>query len=179
MKAPCSVWIKPEGASLKIDSILVPIDFSSSSADALESAAMLASLGKDNDCFALHVFFNEATVTYDEYEEVIRGQEAKAFAKFIAPINLHGVEVKPLYEESANVAHAIERVAERQHINLVVMGTRGRSRSAAILLGSETDHVISESIVPVLAIKHFGARLNMLQALLDKRFLNRSGNRYS
>ncbi len=179
MKAPCSVWIKPEGAPLKIDNLLVPIDFSAPSADALESATMLVSQGKGNGCFALHVYFNEASVTYDEYDEVIRGQEMEAFSKFIAPINLHGIEVKPLFEESANVAHAIERVAESQQIDLVVMGTRGRSRSAAVLLGSETEHVIAESIVPVLAVKHFGARLNLLQAILDKKFLSRGGNRTS
>ena len=50
-----------------------------------------------------------------------------------------GVELSPHFEEGANVAHAIERVAEREAADLIVMGTRGRSRSAAILLGSVTE----------------------------------------
>lgn len=179
MKAPCSVWIKPENAAQKIERILVPIDFSTPSADALELATTLAAMGGTRQCLALHVYFNDAPVSYDDYDEVIRGREASAFDQFISPLNLHGIEVKPLFEDCASVAHAIERVADRHQIDLVVMGTRGRSRSAAVLLGSETEHVITESIVPVLAVKHFGARLNLLQALLDKRFLHRSGNKYS
>ncbi len=179
MKAPCSVWVKPENAPRRIDRILIPIDFSDSSADALELATNLSALGGSGQCLALHVYFNDAAISYDDYDQVIRGKEESVFAEFISPINLHGVEVTPLFEECASVAHAIERVAGRHQIDLVVMGTRGRSRSAAVLLGSETEHTIAESIVPVLAVKHFGARMNLLQALLDKRFIHRSGNKFS
>ena len=48
------------------------------------------------------------------------------------------------------------------------MGTRGRSRSAAILLGSVTEETIIETGLPLLAVKHFGARMGVLQALLDR-----------
>ena len=78
--------------------------------------------------------------------------------------------VPPLFEEGANVAHVIHRVAERQGCDLVVMATRGRSRSAAILLGSVTEEMIIETRVPLLVVKHFGPHLGVLQALLDRRF---------
>jgi hypothetical protein len=65
-------------------------------------------------------------------------------------------------------------VAEREDADLIVMGTRGRSRSAAILLGSVTEETIRQTRIPLLAAKHFGARLGVLQALLDRRFLKRS-----
>jgi sulfate permease, SulP family len=50
------------------------------------------------------------------------------------------------------------------------MATRGRSRSSSILLGSVTEEMILETRVPILVVKHFGARLGVLQALLDRRF---------
>jgi nucleotide-binding universal stress UspA family protein len=179
MKAPCSVWMVPEGSAATLKRVLVPVDFSEPAADAVSVATALANLSGERDCIGLHVYFNEAATTYDEYDEVIRGREKEAFSRFIAPINLHGVYVKPLFEEGANVAQVIGRVAEKHGVDLIVMGTRGRSRSAAILLGSETEHTIMESRIPVLAVKHFGARLNMLQALLDKRLRNRGGVRFS
>lgn len=176
MKAPCSVWSAPEGSTPRFDRVLAPIDFSAPAADALGVATSIAAAAGASECLALHVYFNEAVTVYDGYDAVIRGRETEAFERFIAPIDRNGVRVRPIFEEAANVAHAIQRVAARDSINLVVMGTRGRSPSAAVLLGSETEHTIIESQIPVLAVKHFGARINILQALLDKRFLNKSAH---
>ena len=56
-----------------------------------------------------------------------------------------------------------------------MMATRGRSQSAAILLGSVTEEMIIETPMPLLAVKHFGARMGVLQALLDRRFWQQGG----
>jgi nucleotide-binding universal stress UspA family protein len=170
MKAPCSVWMVPEDSLARLRRILVPIDFSEHAADTMRVATSMARLSGHTDCLALHVYFNEAVITYEEYDQVIRGQEEQAYRQFIAPINCQGVTVTPLIEEGANVAHVIGRVAEQRGVDLIVMATRGRSRSAAILLGSVTEEMIIETRVPLLAVKHFGARLGVLQALLDRRF---------
>ena len=170
MKAPCSVWLVPAGSRAKVDRILVPVDFSEPAADSLRVATSMAKSLGHKECLALHAYFNEATVTYEGYDRVLRGEEAEAFRAFIAPIDCQGVGVTPIFEESANVAHAIERVAEKHGVDLVVMGTRGRSRSAAILLGSVTEEMIASAKLPLLAVKHFGARLGVVQALLDRRF---------
>jgi nucleotide-binding universal stress UspA family protein len=174
MKAPCSVWMVPEGAPVSLRHILTPLDFSQHSADTLNVATSLARAGRAA-CTALHVYFNEAVTTYEEYDQVLRGQEREAYDKFIAGQGTQGVAVRPVFEESSHVAHAIGRVAEREDADLIVMGTRGRSRSAAILLGSVTEETIIESRLPLLAVKHFGARMGVLQALLDKRLLGSGG----
>jgi len=174
MKAPCSVWMVPEGSPATIRRILVPIDFSDHAEDTLRVAVALARIS-GAACVPLHVYFNEAVVTFEGYDQILRGEEAQAYEKFVAPIDCQGVDVTPLFEEGANVAHVIGRVAERVAADLIVMGTRGRSRSAAILLGSVTEETILEARVPLLAVKHYGARLGVLQALLDRRFLRGGG----
>ena len=78
--------------------------------------------------------------------------------------------VTPIFREGINVAHTIHRVAREQNVDLKVMATRGRSRSATILLGSVTEGVIIEARTPVLVVKHFGARLSLLQVLLGRTF---------
>lgn len=178
MKAPCSVWMVPGGAAADIRRILVPIDFSGHAADTLRVATRLAQRLGLKECLALHVYFNEATVTFEGYDTVIRGQEDKAFRDFLTPIDCRGVCVTPLFEEGANVAHAIGRVAEREGVDLIVMGTRGRSRSASILLGSVTEDTIIDTRIPLLVVKHFGARMGVLEALLDKSFRQRRGPRF-
>src|SRR5262249_14911459 len=156
-----------------LERILVPIDFSDHSADTLRVATSLARLTGHGECLVLHVYFNEAPATFEEYDQVLRGREDEAYRKFIAPIDCQGVWVTPRFEEGANVPHVINRVAAQRGCDLVVMATRGRSRSASILLGSVTEETITETRVPLLVVKHYGARLGLLQALLDRAFLQK------
>jgi len=169
MKAPCSVWMVPEGSTPTFGTILVPVDLSAPSADAMVVATGLAALAGEAECVALHVFTNEA-VTYEGYDEVLRGQERAAYDRFITPLDTHGVGVRPVFAEGVDVAGVVDHVAERERADLVVVATRGRSTSAAILLGSVAEDVIIQSTRPVLVVKHFGAHLSVLQALLDRRF---------
>ena len=76
------------------------------------------------------------------------------------------------------MARAILRVAESYRADLVVMGTRGRTRAAAMLIGSETEHTLQESGGPVLAVKRLGSHLRFVEALLDPRFRHREGPRF-
>ena len=170
MKAPCSVWIVPEDGPTRLRRILIPVDFSEHAADAVCMATSLARLNGGTDCIVLHVYFNEAVTTYDGYDEVLRGREQEAYQEFIAPIDRQNVRLTPLFEEGVNVGHVIGRVAKEREVDLIVMATRGRSRSAAILLGSVTEEMIREASVPMLVVKHLGARMGVLQALLDRRF---------
>ena len=174
MKAPCSVWMVPESATAAIRRILVPIDFSDHAEDTLRVAVSLARLC-GAECLPLHVYFNEAVITYEEYDQVLRGEEEAAYRKFVAPIDVSGVVMSPIFEEGPNVADTIERVAHRVGADVIVMGTRGRSRSAAILLGSVTEETMLNTRLPLLAVKHFGAWMSLVQALLDPRF--RKGGR--
>ena len=74
---------------------------------------------------------------------------------------------------------SILRIAMEQSCDLIVMATRGRSPSAAVLLGSETEHCLMATPIPLLAVKHFGARLSLLQALRDQRFRKRGEERFT
>jgi len=179
MKAPCSIWLVPDGSPSSLQRILAPVDFSPRAADALQVATMVAAAAGWDELHALHVRFNPASVTFDEYEEIEMASEHDAFALFVAPIDLHGIHVKPIFEEGSRVATTIRRVAADMGSDLIVMGTRGRSAASAVLLGSETEQVIVESDVPVLAVKHFGARRRFLEVLLDPRVRLRGDQRFT
>lgn len=179
MKAPCSVWMAPDQSPPTIQRILVPIDFSRKSADTLSAATALAEFAGLDELIALHVAFNSALVTFDEFDEILAEDRDRAWGLFVAPINLHGVWVKPQFIDSAHVAQTIIRTAVELSSDLIVMGTRGRSPSAAVLLGSETEQCMMTTPIPLLAVKHFGARLSLLQALRDERFRRRGDERFT
>lgn len=170
MIGSCSVWLVPEGAPDRISRILAPIDFSDHSADGLSQAAAIAALTDVDECYALHVHFDPSTVRYDEHIDEVRNRESEAFREFLKPVNRHGVECIPLFDESSNVASAILRNADDRGVDLIVMSTRGRSRAASILLGSVTSQTLTASPVPILVVKHFGAQLSLFQVLRDRRW---------
>ena len=169
MIAPASVWLVPEGSPAKIEDILVPIDFSDHSADALAVAVHIARCRGLRSVRAVHVFFDPSTIRYDEHVEEIRGQEEAAFERFIAPIDRQGVEVEPVFIEGTRTADDILSLADRSGTDLVVMNTRGRSRAASVLLGSVTSDTMANTRVPLLAVKHFGSRMTLREALLNHR----------
>ena len=169
MVAPCSVWLVPEGAPAEISGILVPTDFSSHSADALSVAVKIARATGVAQCQALHVYFDPSTVRFDEHLDEILGQEEQAFKEFLASVDTLGVEVEAMFHESTHPCQAILRIAERSGTDLIVMNTRGRSQAASVLLGSTTSETITETTVPILAVKHFGSRMTLLDALVSHR----------
>lgn len=165
MIAPCSVWLVPEEAPISITSILAPIDFSDHAADSLSVATSIARAAGLEECLALHVFSDPLTIRYDERINEIRHNETEAFQKFVTPVDRNGVEVVPTFMEGNDVGNTILHAAKRHGSDLLVMNTRGRSRSASILLGSVTSQVMEECPIAVLAVKHFGAMMNLYQAL--------------
>ncbi|MEX2137636.1 MAG: universal stress protein [Pirellulales bacterium] len=170
MVAPCSVWLAPEGSPPRISNILVPTDFSNHSADALSVAAAIArSAGLDN-VQALHVYFDQSSIRFDEHVDEVLGQEEAAFHRWVAGVDTHGVAVEPVFHESAHPPQAILRVAERYQSDLIVMNTRGRSQAASVLLGSTTSDTMAATTIPLLAVKHYGSRMTLLEALLNHRF---------
>jgi nucleotide-binding universal stress UspA family protein len=170
MKAPCSVWMAPDSSSSGVRRIIVPIDFSRHAADTMGVAVALARLAGPAECLALHVYFDESVARFEGLDRVLREEAAQSFQKFMAPIDHGDVAVKLLVEEGANVANAIVRTAAQHEADLIVMGTRGRSRSASILLGSVAEETIIATRIPLLAVKHFGAQLGLLQVLLRREF---------
>jgi SulP family sulfate permease len=173
MKAPCSVWMLPENSPGTISKILVPVDFSDCSADALRTAAAVAVSQGLGEVTTVHVYFDDAVVSYEEHASVVLEEQQSQFTHFLSRLNLGDVEVKTIWKENPNIGETIARTAQEQQCDLIVMGTRGRSQSAAILLGSETEQALTDSTIPTLAVKHFGPHLGILEALLDRRFHRR------
>jgi nucleotide-binding universal stress UspA family protein len=178
MKAPCSIWMVPDGSKAKLDRIIAAVDFSPTSAQALVVATSIAERRRLGWCEALHVYFEQSLAGVDEYRADIRGREEEAFAEFVKDLNLHGVKVKPRFEESPNISHAIARAVAEDRADLVVMGTRGMTPAASILLGSQTEHTLMETQVPVLVVKQKGERLGFVKLWLEHALGSHPGPRF-
>lgn len=174
IKAPCSVWLVPEGSSPRITGIVAAVDLSMPSALALSLATLVASRAGVRECTALHVQ-QPSSIGFDLVE---REDAERALERFLLPLDLHGVNVRTHIEEAGTVSGPVQALVEQRQLDLIVVGTRGRSPSAAVLLGSESEHVLVESKVPVLITKEPGERIGVLRALLDREFQPRYRPRF-
>ena len=64
-----------------------------------------------------------------------------------------GVTVKAVIAKSDLVAEAVISAAKKHKCDLIVMASHGRKGIKRLLLGSETQHVLTHSHIPVLVLR--------------------------
>lgn len=64
-----------------------------------------------------------------------------------------GISVKTLITKSDLIAESIIASADKQKADLIVMASHGRRGIKRLLLGSETQHVLTHSQIPVLVLR--------------------------
>ena len=63
------------------------------------------------------------------------------------------IKVKTVVVKSDLIAEAIVATAKKQGCDLIVMASHGRKGIKRLLLGSETQHVLTQSTIPVLVLR--------------------------
>lgn len=175
-KAPCSVLILPQGREAKITKVLVPVDFSENSAEAMEVAIAFASASGVPSIDCLHVYrvptgYHKTGKSYEAFAEIMKGHAENYFRTFVSAFDLKGVVINPIFESANNPAKAIKKVVQDRGADLLVMGALGRSAAAAVLLGSVTERTIRTTDVPLIAVKKKGTGMSLLDVLLKETVL--------
>ena len=67
--------------------------------------------------------------------------------------NEKNIQIKTEIISSTNIAGCIVEYAKESYIDLIVIGTRGRSGFKKLLLGSVASHVVTYAHCPVLVVK--------------------------
>ncbi|MCS4542042.1 MAG: universal stress protein [Euryarchaeota archaeon] len=136
-----------------IRKILLPTDGSPLAELAIEPAIDIAKQ-KKAEIVALHV--TEVPMSIVELD--LRNEEFKFKEPIENPLfkieeeaKKYGVKVKKIIEKGP-VMEKILEVAEKENVDLIVMGTKGRSGTKK-LLGSIADGVITYGLCPVLAVR--------------------------
>ena len=137
------------------DEILVPTDGSDTSKRAIEHAVDLASK-YDARVHALYVVDTSVYATLETGAEMVMEaleEEGEAAVKAVEDAAAaDGVEV--ITEVTTGSAHdAIMEYAADNDVDLIVMGTHGRTGLDRYLLGSVTERTVRASDVPVLTVR--------------------------
>ncbi|MBA2961564.1 MULTISPECIES: universal stress protein [Ramlibacter] len=143
--------------------ILVATDDSELSRKAIQAAIGLASTHKA-ELYVLHVvpryptaYFEGAVVLAPDDVARVEKQWSEAGQQLVDGITREaqaaGVTAKSLLVHSDAVAEAVIAAARKQECDLIVMASHGRRGMQRVLLGSETQHVLTHSSTPVLVLR--------------------------
>lgn len=186
MVAPCSVGVIPAGYPATLSHLMIAVDFSEAAVDTLRWATDLVGGDPTVRRTALHVMTNESTDLFAGTETA--QEQAAMMRRVLGDAHQDRGTIETLLAsiertsdvgrshtfspaaaiQGADVAQTILCQAGTAGADCLALGSRGRSRSASILLGSVTEKVIERATLPVLVRKHGGRNLSLPSILLGR-----------
>lgn len=155
------------GSRISLKNVLFLTDFSEASEAALPCAADIAR-AYGAKIFALHVFkpapcmctgAELAEVAIEAEEEMVKAAILRLEAQ------LTGVEYELIVERDGDIWPPAQQAIKDHKIDLIVLGTHGRTGAEKLLLGSVAEEIFRHALVPALtigpgarAIPHNGGR---------------------
>ncbi len=158
-EAPCDLWMQPV-EFVSPERLLVPVDLSEPSLEALRRALALASrLGARLSVLHCHqapaLLYAPTNLGYPVLapgfdEEALRSSIEARYRQVLAGVDWRGVEHEVLFVEGEPTAAIRERAGD---FDLVVLGSHGRTGLARAVLGSVAYTVLKHAEVPVLVVR--------------------------
>ena len=142
---------------MKINKILLPIDGSEASFKTAKYAIALANQ-INASIIMLHVItvpdFPRYLKSIDVYYEEVK-KEVENWFDMIADLwQSKNLKIKTKIVTGVfSVVESIVEVADKENVNIIVIGSRGRSQFKKLLLGSVTNGVVTHAKCPVLVVK--------------------------
>jgi nucleotide-binding universal stress UspA family protein len=137
--------------------ILFATDFSPSAGAAWKRCLALAR-ACDARVLVVHVVPSLAQAqtvrwAYQEMEAEIRRDADRQLKKLVAAARKAGVRASALLASALPAHEAIGRAAKARKIDLIVVGTHGRTGMAGALIGSVASRIVATAPCPVLTVR--------------------------
>ena len=162
-KATCPVLTVPPPAiatsRLPFKRLLCPVDFSESSISALQFGLSIAQASSAR-LTILHVFEwptddeLSARPTFDvaEFRRQVETDTRHSLDALVPDEGRNWCEPGPRLSYGKPYRQILS-IAEAEHVDLIVMGVRGRNALDLMLFGSTTNHVVRQASCPVLTLR--------------------------
>ena len=104
--------------------------------------------------YVLHLWRHPVPVSSEDARATLHDlRQQLSFSPDAAAGQLLEVKVKPVTVKSDLISEAIIATAKRNKCDLIVMASHGRRGIKRLLLGSETQQVLTHSHIPVLVLR--------------------------
>ncbi|MEW6658585.1 MAG: universal stress protein [Thermodesulfobacteriota bacterium] len=143
--SPFNVLVIPLNATVAFDRIMIASDGSPCSQAAFQEALALAGR-RESKLLGVSVATEEGEIP--RAEEIVQ--------QMLAAANQAGVPFQGVVPQGQPADDGIIQVALRNEVDLIVVGSHGRTGFKRLLMGSVTERVIGQSPCPVLVVKKGG-----------------------
>jgi nucleotide-binding universal stress UspA family protein len=172
--AHASMILVPETSKPQINSILVPLDYSKFSFMALEQAQQLAdetgaTITLQNVYFVPSGYHSTGK-SYEEFADIMKKNAEKNYSEFAKEHGFDEDKYTCVYslDENAEPSDKIFEKAEEDKMDLIVMGSKGRTGIASILVGSIAEKLIQrDNSIPLLIVKDKKENMGFFEAILN------------
>jgi len=143
---------------VSIKKVLCPVDYSACSENAFKYAVHIART-ESARLYLMHVidirsFGHESPLDFDAPkpgDDVIRRIKEELVRK--AADEVKGVDIESIVVVGVPVKDILS-VAKEKKVDLIVMGTHGRTGVPHVVIGSVAENVVRKAPCPVLAVRH-------------------------
>lgn len=173
-KAPCSTLFVTENAKLRLKKVLLPTDFSEYSKMAFEEVKYFHNEFPGTKILVQHIYkvplgYYTTGKSFEEFAQIMENNSRKEYENYIKSINAADLPLEPHFTlgEHNNASRLINDLADKEEVDLVIIGAKGHTRASALLLGSTTEKFMKmENRTPVLVLKNKGETLGFLETVL-------------
>jgi nucleotide-binding universal stress UspA family protein len=174
--AQCSIALISNSFAKALDSefqMMVSVDFNESSLNATKMAEIIRD-ANDAKVLIHHVYsvpsgYHYSGKSFEEFAEIMKKNAEEKMVKLLKDTKIDSSNSKIIYslDKKDNIVKEITKTAEKEKVHLIVIGSKGRTPSASIFLGSTAEKIISSTDKNVLIVKDKKSNLDLLTYLTD------------
>ncbi|MBW3546285.1 MAG: universal stress protein [Bacteroidetes bacterium] len=170
-----SVLLVPEVLPRQMDKVLVPIDFSDHSLWALQQDIKIqknSDLPLEIKCqhvYELPSGWHSTGKSEQEFSDIMRKHAEENAQKFMQKLPPEYRDIPFVFtrDDNHDPVQEIYHQAVLEQADLIIIGSKGKSAAAAVLMGSVADRLAQfAKNIPVLIVKDRNENIGFLQALL-------------
>lgn len=174
-KAHCSILMVPEASEPDFKRIFLPVDFSDYSDKALDFVELIHEKAPVDEVCIQNIYkiplpSYKAMRTHEQMATIMKENAEEAYDRYIKEHqpSIGKDQLRPIFtlDDINKPGKLILEEARKNHAKLIVMGSKGQSSAAALLMGSVTEKLLKrEPEIPVLIIKKKSENIGFLDAL--------------
>lgn len=174
-RAACSLLIIPKGFKRAISKVLVPVDFSENSLDALNQTIDLLKIDKfaKPKFFVQHVYqvpsgYHYTGKSFEEFAAIMEEHAQKDYGAFMKKADDHNLHIEPIYtlDRNDDVIAAIYKTAKKIKAGAIIIGAKGRTAAASLFIGSSTEKLVQmDTQIPLLIVRSKDKQKGLIDVL--------------
>lgn len=169
-----SILMVPEILPKVMDRLLVPIDFSKHALLALRQAIRIketSDMPLEISCVNVYHIpsgWYKTGKSEEEFSEIMKKHAMEDYQKFLksAGLNYQDIPCEFVLDTDDNPAQKIYQQAVRLQSDIIILGSKGKTAAATVLMGSNAERLADyDKNIPLLVVKDKNENIGFLQAL--------------